>query len=285
MRNRWEWLVADNRNPTASLMAAAGSFGALNQQPVVSDTTQVYMGEGFARPTNPKEYVRMMPSQTLEAGRFSSTMWGMDKAKAYYTVMDPEYRAKAEAYAAWRAGGTPQPDWTVQSQYEDALLQANYMSKVTGTLTSPWDIMAMRMAQSEAPYGDRSGSGGGGGGGGYSGPVTSTQVQLSSASDAEYLVDQALTNYLGRQADEQERENFWALLKKGQAANPTTTVTTPGVGSSSSVTTGGFNEQQAATEFALSQKDSAEYMANTQYMDWLMESVSQDPTEGIASGL
>ena len=116
--------------------------------------------------------------------------------------------------------------------------------------------------------------------------MTSTSVQLSSASDAELLVDQALTNYLGRQADEGEREKFWELLKKGQRANPTVTVTTPnGPGEQSSVTTGGFNEQQAATEFALSQKDSAEYMANTQYMDWLMESVSQDSTEGIASGL
>lgn len=284
MRNRWEWLVADNRNPTASLMAAAGSFGALNQQPIVSDPTRVFMGEDFARPTNPNEYVRMMPAETLQAGRLSATVWGIDKAKAYFARMDPQQMSRVQDYVNSIYGYEVKNLPTVQAEWNKALEGSAYQSRFIEPITV-FQYMDEMAAKSTGMYGAGGSGGGGGGGGGYSGPVTSTQVQLSSASDAEFLVDQALTNYLGRQADEQERENFWALLKKGQAANPTTTVTTPGVGSSSSVTTGGFNEQQAATEFALSQKDSAEYMANTQYMDWLMESVSQDPTEGIASGL
>ena len=69
-----------------------------------------------------------------------------------------------------------------------------------------------------------------------------------------------------------------------QMENPTVTHSTGGP--NPTVTQmGGMNPQQAAKEFALSRKDAAEYMANTQYTDWLLEKAANDPTEGIESGL
>ena len=280
--------MADNLNPTDMLMVRARKAGAYSASPEVmagNGNDVVYMGDGYKSPYLAGDRVPAVYQDRVEVSQMRQTVFSRDKASLYLMNMDPEEFAKVQAYANAENNYEVKSLNLLKSAWNDMLDTSQQLSTLYGTPVTPWEAAEynMQMRERMGLSGDKSG---GGGGGGYSGPVTSTSVQLSSASDAELLVDQALTNYLGRQADEGEREKFWELLKKGQRANPTVSVTTPnGPGEQSSVTTGGFNEQQAATEFALSQKDSAEYMANTQYMDWLMESVSQDSTEGIASGL
>ena len=105
----------------------------------------------------------------------------------------------------------------------------------------------------------------------------SVVVNLTNPSDAKLLVDQALTQYLGRQATEEESTQFHALLNQAETRNPQ--VATP------TSRSGGLNPQQAAKEYAMSQGDAAEFAANTQYMDWLMAKITKDTTEGVASGL
>lgn len=124
-----------------------------------------------------------------------------------------------------------------------------------------------------------SGSGSGGAGGGYSGPVTSkskqTSVNLTDPTSARGLVDAAMTQYLGRRPTQKEYANFLQQLNSMEEKNPSvttqTSVTTPGVGSSSTVakskTTGGSNAQQYAVEYARGQEGAAEYTAATTVAD------------------
>lgn len=102
-------------------------------------------------------------------------------------------------------------------------------------------------------------------------------IDLTNPSDAKVLADQALNTYLGRAANEEETSAFMSALNKVERQNPV--ITTP------SSRSGGVNNAQVAKEFAQSQEGAAEYLASTQYMDWFMEKMASDPTEGIQSGL
>ena len=92
------------------------------------------------------------------------------------------------------------------------------------------------------------GSGGGGGGG------SRTFVNLTNEFDAEVLVNNALGQYLGRDASEQEIQEFWKKLNKGERANPITT--------SAGGQSGGYNAQLAAEKFAEQDEEYAETTAD-----------------------
>ena len=100
---------------------------------------------------------------------------------------------------------------------------------------------------------------------------------MTNPSDAKVLADSALSNYLGRAANEEETSMFLSTLNKAERQNPIITT--------QSSRSGGVNREQVAKEFAQSQEGAAEYLASTQYMDWFMEKLASDPTEGIESGL
>lgn len=282
--------MAPNDNNQAATASQWGAFyqrGAANSQaypgtPQSQFTASVVnMGDWFAR----RGYTPM--SQTY-IGRpnvdRSAQMWDVNAAKVYYNSAPPELQSLARDYAISQLGHTKVNEATVASYYEKAVDGAARESMVSGgDPISVWDYMARSVQKFVTSGGALSGSGSGSGGSG-GGPSSNTQIQLTNESDAAVLVDQALNSYLDRQATDGEREQFWSMLNKRQSANPTVTRNSGGT-NNSSVTTGGLNPQQAAKEFALSRDDAAEYMANTQYTDWLMEKVASDPTEGIASGL
>lgn len=166
-----------------------------------------------------------------------------------------------------------------------ALYDMRYASNVNTVLEANDRAMKMYLA---SPYAksmsyaqwltgagmDRGGDGGGGSSGGgaaaYNGPVS--RVTLTNEFDARALVDNALNQYLGRDATSKERERFWKRLNKREAANPDTA--TP-VGHDT-VQTGGFNREQFAVDFAQSRDDYAETQASTTLMDWVKESLTND---------
>ena len=82
---------------------------------------------------------------------------------------------------------------------------------------------------------------------------------------------------LGRAATDKEVKQFLRTLNREERQNP--------VVSTSGGSSGGTNPQLVAQEFARSRPDAAEYLANTQYTDWLQELLSQEPMGGIESGL
>ncbi len=254
--------------------------------------TVVNMGDFFQRRGYTPMTANSAQQTAMSNENKSYQMWTTEQAKVYYPSAPTEFQMLARDYATSQLGHTKSNPATWQSYYNKAVdAAANESLNMPGDPISVIDFMSRAVQRymdqgGTLDYGGGGSGGGGGGGGGYSGPVTNTQVALASESDAEALVDQALNTYLGRQATDGERVNFWKQLNKAQAANPTVTTTTPGgPGQSSTVQTGGVNEQQAAQEFAMSRDNAAEFAVETQYMDWLVEKMSTDPTEGIASGL
>lgn len=120
------------------------------------------------------------------------------------------------------------------------------------------------------------------------GPITTTStsrnVNLSSARDANSLVDAALAARLGRAATDEEKKKFLASLNAAEKKEPTvtsTTTTTSGSGTenvssnSSSKTSGGVNASSFAQEWSLGHnKDEAgSYQALSEYMPLFFQSL------------
>lgn len=130
-------------------------------------------------------------------------------------------------------------------------------------------------------------SGGKGGGkGGYKGPVrsdtVSESVNLTDPMTARNLVDQVLTQSLGRRATSREQERFFKALTAAEEAMPKiteqTSISTPmGPGRTSSRqrtrTTGGMNESVFAEEFARSQEGAGEFQTATVALDAFMDAI------------
>ena len=146
---------------------------------------------------------------------------------------------------------------------------ANYLAR--GVKQTPWDIMARDMHQREsasslAPQ-----------------VSTTSNVQLSTASDAHALFSQAAQSLLGRAPTKAESRNFLATINSYEREHPTTTTTTTtpksgGGSSSSSVTTGGASaagEQDVATQEAKKDPEYGAYQAATTYYNALMDMVGK----------
>lgn len=272
-------------NSAGIVTGGAGLSGALTGTPNASGQ-RVYMGQEFRR----IGYTPMTGNPTTVAayarGNVGQTMMNPDSAAALWPWLDPQLKARAYVAAARVYAHDKSPDITVAALYKDAVTGSMQSSLILGRPVSVWEqlqVMGDSAEQMRAAAGI-GGSGGGGGGGAGGGPSTTVQYNLSSESDAAVLVDQALNQYLGRQATPKERDKFWGVLTKAQMRNPNVSQSSGGQ-NPSVVQSGGLNASQAAKEFALSRKDAAEYMANTQYTDWLLEKAANDQTEGIASGL
>lgn len=122
------------------------------------------------------------------------------------------------------------------------------------------------------------GPGGSGGSGGYSGPRKT--VTLTNEFDAEALVNGALNGYLGRDASEEEVEEFWKKLNKAEKKNPLITNSAPG----STDTKGGYNSQLAAQKYAESRDDYADTQVRTTYKE-LMENAIRGRLDETVEGM
>ncbi len=274
-----------NGNPNPSLADWYQQGAGMNPTAYGQGATHVNMGETAAART----YIPMTGNQTqvqaLGNARRATQMWNVDAASGLYKYLPPQMQQIVFDYTTAQLGHNKHNEATRQSYYNKAIQGAAQEALVMGgDPIDLWTYMTRDINSYIQNGGSMSGSGSGGSGGSGGGPTSNTQVQLTNESDAAVLVDQALDTYLGRQATEGEREQFWKMLNKRQSANPVVTQNSGGA-NNVSMTVGGMNPQQAAKEFALSRDDAAEYMANTQYTDWLMEKIASDPTEGIASGL
>ncbi len=280
--------MANNPNPTPRLAGYYAAQSGLNPAVYSQGATHVNMGETAMRRT----YVPMSGNQTQNTAygnaRRATQMWTVDAANGLYDYLPAPMKQLVFDYTAARLGHSKFNDDTMRSYYNKAIQGAAQEALVMGG--DPIDLPTYMsnyvekfIAGGGSLDGGSGGSGGGGGGAG-GGPSTTVQLNLTNQSDAAMLVDQALTQYLGREATAQEKEKFWGVLNGAEQRNPNVSQNSGGQ-NQSIVNSGGVNPQQAAKEFAQSRKGAAEYMANTQYADWLFEKIAADPTEGIASGL
>lgn len=113
------------------------------------------------------------------------------------------------------------------------------------------------------------GAGASGGGGGGGAPRITETVNLTDPGTAQLLVDQALEQYLGRKASEQEVKKFRRALAKAERGAPTRI----DIEGSRQTTSGGFNPAAFAQEFARGMEGSAEYQTATTFLDEFMSAL------------
>jgi hypothetical protein len=228
----------------------------------------VYMGPAYETPD------KVYPGKFGSPGRTVKGNNGyvpVDYAAREIHSFGPAEREIWEAFSMHTNGYVPGL-FSAEGNYRNVLLGIAQYQASTGKKMGPFEYMVNVMNTTQ-PYSSKPGSRGGGGGGASS----RTIVDLTNPMDAEVLVDNALTQYLGRQANRDELENFIATLNKVERRNPVT-VTQSG-------RSGGVNQQIVAEEFAQAQPLAAETAAATQYMGWLVEALREDESGGIQSGL
>lgn len=143
----------------------------------------------------------------------------------------------------------------------------------------------MLAIQQEARLRQQAGlAGGGKGSGGVSSSTqTTTSVNLTDPVSARKMVNDALGQYLGRAATQQEQQAFMKALSQQERMNPTVTTqsstTRSGGGSSStrsSVTSqGGFNPSAFAEEYARGMEGSGEYQAATGLLNTFISALGE----------
>lgn len=112
--------------------------------------------------------------------------------------------------------------------------------------------------------------GGTSGGGGSGAPKITKSVNLTDPGTAETLIDQALQQYLGRRANNDEVRAFRKALRKAERGAPTEV----DVEGDMQITSGGFNPATFAQQYAEGMEGAAEYQAATTFLDSFIESLS-----------
>lgn len=199
-----------------------------------------------------------------------------DARYMFYTLDDSSRRKVWAAADAWYGKGTWKPSWLPKLWERAINVSANALA-YSNAKVDPITAFKMVIQSGGGPDTQSSGGGGGGGGGGgYGGgggtsTAVSTSTTLTNATDAQVILDNALTNYLGRKATKQEQDQFVKALNKKEAKNPTiTTQTVTAAGGKTQQQTasaGGFNPSTFADKYAQGMEGSAEYQAATSVMD------------------
>jgi len=186
---------------------------------------------------------------------------------------DEIFNAMTENYGQLGEG------WTyndVQAGWGDSIdsaaeYRAKFLPNASGTQLYPHEAF-INMLPSMASMGlmpngskeKKSGSGG------VSSSV-SKSVTLTNESTARGLIDQTLSQYLGRSATPKEQDAFFKALNIQQKQNPTITRQTVSSGggstSATSSTVGGFDPSTFAKEYAAGQEGVGEFQAATSLLD------------------
>jgi len=137
---------------------------------------------------------------------------------------------------------------------------AQYQSR-TGERVSPvelYDYLSRNSANSME---------GAAGKGGASAPTKA--VNLTDPDTANTLLDQALGTYIGRAANDTEKQMFRKALKEHELKNPSKTT----VQGDTAIKSGGSNSATFAKDFAQQQEGSAEFVAATSLMDTFIDAL------------
>lgn len=192
----------------------------------------------------------------------------------YFDNLTPEEQDRIIAMTqAYYEGMNYQFSW-IENRWIEALKIANNALYARGVYKSPYDAYEDILIRWKAKEEEKNRTSGGGGGGYYGGggSATTKRITLTSATDALYLLNQAMTEYLGRQATRQELSQFVKLLNNMERDNPVVAT----MDGDTTTQQGGFNPATFAEQFAKSRGGSAEFQAVTTFLDAMLSAISQD---------
>ena len=252
-----------NPSQNRTVVNGGASIAAANGPVYIKDATYAYMGPGG------------------KSGR-QDVLAPVGQAANSYFFLDK--KAKTTLFSkmdAWYGKGKWDPSW-IPNFYKKAANASAYAYANMGAKLTPLDMFdSILQGQPGRTSAGTSGGGGGGGGGISSSMQVATSVNLTDPSSARKLVDDALTNYLGRAATSEEQQAFQKALNMQERQSPTVTQqqsTTRAAGgkavtTSATETQGGFNPSTFAEEFARGQQGAGEYQAATTYLNTFIDAL------------
>ena len=163
--------------------------------------------------------------------------------------------AQAKVYYGRPDGGI---DSYMDSFWQLAVETAQQLQISRGERISPLEAYAITN-QERMDSQKKGGSGGG----------PTKAVNLTDPDTARILVDQALSTYIGREANKTERKTFRKALRQYEMKNPDAV----NVEGDTRIKGGGSNSAQFAETFARQQEGSAEYVAATSLMDTFIDAL------------
>jgi len=196
--------------------------------------------------------------------------WNISTAKNSFSILPQSFTAPliAAMDKAYGKGNYTHQD--LIKGWQSAVDQSAQRLQVYGQQITP-DQIFTRMLGNLAANGLTAGGTAIGNGAGGTSRATQKSVNLTDPSTARGLIDNALSQHLGRQANPQEQAAFLKALNVQQQASPTiteqTTTTSGRNSSSTSQTTGGFNASTFADEYAAGQQGAGEFQAATTLLD------------------
>ena len=114
---------------------------------------------------------------------------------------------------------------------------------------------------------------GGAGGGGYSGPVTTTTVNITDEDTAEALLDKYARDLLGRGLTEKERNKYVKEFNVAEAQAPQVTVSEGAGASRATTTTTATSKEELLRQVVSKNPDYAKFQVDTTIMDMLMDDI------------
>lgn len=186
---------------------------------------------------------------------------------------DAEYDRVIEMTRRYYKGMPMTFSW-IEKRWGKAVDMANKRWVLFGEKITPYEVYDRMIARYRAKQDERNASGGGGygsygGGGGGGGSVT---IRLTNATDARVILNQAMTQWMGREAKPEEIAKFVKMLNSQERANPIE-VSSDGT---TTVQKGGFNPATFAQDFVQAKNGSAEYTAVTSILDALIGALDGD---------
>jgi len=209
---------------------------------------------------------------TVYAAREQLNAWRAAKG----ATGDPTYdNVVALLHSSGILGPRSTANSSIDQAWADALGQSayNYAQRPTAS-SDVFTYLRNLSASNDGPGTGGSGSRGGGGGGGAA-PITDS-INLTDPGSAKLMLDQALSNYLGRKASKDEIAKFTGALTQKEMENPNHVA----VAGSTQVQSGGFNPQAFADSWASQQKGVPEFQAATGLLDTFIGSL-KNPTKVV----
>lgn len=227
-------------------------------------TSPTPLGKDIAKAAGKDHIFMGWENRTVGGGGMSARPITMHRdAAKYWDNLVPEYQDKVlELTMRYYTGMKPTFSW-IEKRWNEAINIAHNAFQQYGVYKTPFEAYSETIIKKFAEAQESRRTGGGGGGGGFGGGGGGGTISLTSPSDALYLLNQAMTQYMGREATEDELRDFVSSLNAQERANPNT-VSYEG---SNAVQSGGFNPALFAQQFARSQEGSAEFVATTTFMD------------------
>lgn len=209
---------------------------------------------------------------TVYAAREQLNAW-----RAARSSGDPTYdNVVALLHSSGILGPRSTANSSIDQAWADALGQAayNYAQRPTAG-SDVFTYLKNLSASNDGPGSKGPGGGGRSGGGGGAAPITDS-INLTDPGSAKLMLDQALSNYLGRKASEDEIAKFTGALTQKEMENPNHVA----VAGQTQVQSGGFNPQAFADSWASKQKGVPEFQAATGLLDTFIGSL-KNPTKVV----